>query len=222
MEILENSHKTKFQIERIAFFSDAIFAIAITLMVIDVKPPRLKPDASFTDGFVALLNMTPDFIGVILSFILISVGWWRHHQFMQHLINYTSKLIWLNLFFLFSVMFIPFSTEFVFQNPGAGGGITLILYNLNYTWVAISYFMLFKYVINKKHRLIDEGLYPNRRSLNTELLYYPIFVYVTVSVLALLVPFASVGYILFAFQGLVLRAIKSFFKAPAISEAGVE
>ena len=90
------AHRLKFQIERIAFFSDAIFAIAVTLMVIDVKPPDLKAGTSFGQATMELLNLAPEMISVFLSFFLISLFWWQHHRLFEHLNKYTNKLIWLN------------------------------------------------------------------------------------------------------------------------------
>lgn len=62
----------KFQLERIALFSDAVFAIAITLMMIEVKPPHLEHGIAFGPAVGVLLNMMPIFVGTILSFYIMA------------------------------------------------------------------------------------------------------------------------------------------------------
>jgi uncharacterized membrane protein len=65
----------KFQVERIALFSDAVFAIAITLMMIEVHPPHITHDMTFGQVLGALAGMSGTFIATLLSFILIGLNW---------------------------------------------------------------------------------------------------------------------------------------------------
>ncbi|MFA7380449.1 MAG: TMEM175 family protein [Bacteroidia bacterium] len=74
-----NEEKQKFQVDRIAFFSDAVFAIAITLMIIEVKPPHLEAEANNAAAIEGLLHVLPMFIGVVISFVFIGIFWFRHH-----------------------------------------------------------------------------------------------------------------------------------------------
>ncbi|MFA6517783.1 MAG: TMEM175 family protein, partial [Bacteroidia bacterium] len=85
----------KFQLERIALFSDAVFAIAITLMMIEVKPPHLEHGTSFGMALIKLLQLIPTFIGTILSFFMIGIFWKRHHQLMKYMAAYNEKVIML-------------------------------------------------------------------------------------------------------------------------------
>src|SRR5688572_14837520 len=100
----------KFQLERISLFSDAVFAIVITLMMIEIKAPHLAHGISFGDAFIELLKLFPIIIGTVLSFFLIGMFWTKHHKLMKYVTGYTPKLIWLNIGFLLRVAFIPFST----------------------------------------------------------------------------------------------------------------
>jgi uncharacterized membrane protein len=77
----------KFQLERILLFSDAVFAIAITLMIIEIKPPHLEHGSTFLQGLNAFLIMSPIIIGTVLSFYLIGLFWYRHHDLMKHLVQ---------------------------------------------------------------------------------------------------------------------------------------
>lgn len=82
----------KFQLERILLFSDAVFAIAITLMIIEIKPPHLEHGSSFSDGLNAFLRLSPTIIGTMLSFYLVGLFWYRHHDLMKHMVNCDGKL----------------------------------------------------------------------------------------------------------------------------------
>lgn len=97
--------------ERIQFFSDAVFAIAITLLVIEIKVPAI-PHESFSDGAVrhALVEMLPKFAGFFFSFFIIGLMWIEHHRIFQYIGHYDLGLIFRNLLFLLFVAFIPFPT----------------------------------------------------------------------------------------------------------------
>src|ERR1041384_3769292 len=113
-----SENKTAFQIERIAFFSDAVFAIAITLLIIEVHPKVFGPDVTNVEALGQFLELIPHFVGVIVSFLLIAMHWRRHHQLFGELINFDSRLITLNMFILLSIIFLPFSTGFIAMNYG--------------------------------------------------------------------------------------------------------
>ena len=95
--------KLKFQLDRMILFSDAVFAIAITLMVIDLKVPEISENVTDINLVKTLLSLTPKFIGFLLSFFLIGLYWTIHHRLFGYVINYTSRLLWLNLFFLLGI-----------------------------------------------------------------------------------------------------------------------
>ncbi len=97
--------------ERIQFFSDAVFAIAITLLIIEVKVPHI-PHEAFSEAALghALVEMLPKFAGFFFSFFVIGLMWIEHHRIFQYIGNYDLGLIGRNLLFLLFVAFIPFPT----------------------------------------------------------------------------------------------------------------
>ena len=113
MNQFQNELKKEFQLERMILFSDAVFAIAITLLVIELKVPEINR-AELTEGKLlnALAHLIPKFIGFIISFMFIGIYWVVHHRLFGFVINYTPKLLRLNLLFLFAVALMPFSTAF--------------------------------------------------------------------------------------------------------------
>lgn len=192
----------KFQLERIALFSDAVFAIAITLMMIEIKPPHLPHDATFREALYEFLRLIPTFTGTILSFFLIGIFWKRHHELMKYMAAYDNRVIMLNLGMLLSIAFIPFSTAFVFENLEAHSPLPLLVYNINYTVATLLNYRLFMYILNPIHGLRSDAFDKDLHVLRRELLF-PIFVYILVSGLAFIKPsVAAAGYAAFGLQGL--------------------
>src|SRR6476660_7011566 len=89
-------HIKSVELERIIFFSDAVFAIAITLLVLELRmPERLAGDADHQLA-VGLLNLIPKFMSYAISFWLIGLYWWVHHRLFRHIRRWDDGLIWLN------------------------------------------------------------------------------------------------------------------------------
>ena len=110
--------KAGFQLERMILFSDAVFAIAITLLVIEIKIPDIHDNVSDKILLHSLGHLVPKFIGFFISFMLIGVYWSIHHRMFGFVTSYTRKLLLLNLVFLFFVALMPFSTGFYSEYAG--------------------------------------------------------------------------------------------------------
>src|SRR6266498_3111523 len=110
---LHSELKKEFQLERMILFSDAVFAIAITLLVIEIKVPTIDRHIA-TDALLlkALDELIPKFVGFFISFFIIGLYWTIHHRMFGYVVNYTRRLLWLNLVFLLAVVMMPFSTAF--------------------------------------------------------------------------------------------------------------
>ena len=100
------------QLERLTFFSDAVFAIAMTLLVVEVKLPHV---ASATDEALgqALLDLIPDYVAFLVSFLVLARFWAGHHTLMGQLRAANGRLLWANLLLLVGVAFMPFPTAVV-------------------------------------------------------------------------------------------------------------
>src|SRR6476620_7839398 len=96
-----NELKKEFQLERMILFSDAVFAIAITLLAIEIKVPEVAKNI-VTDQLLTekLDELLPKFIGFLVSFFVIAIYWVVHHRMFGFVVNYNRKLLWLNLIFL--------------------------------------------------------------------------------------------------------------------------
>lgn len=157
---LHNELRKEFQLERLILFSDAVFAIAITLLVIEIKIPVLKEgEGNDHTLLVALAHLTPKFIGFLVSFLLIGQYWIVHHRLFGYVINFTGRLIWLNMLFLLGVALMPFSTGFYSEYVMRGMITPVIFYTANIAFLGIINFFMWRYVSNPKNK-ISENLSP--------------------------------------------------------------
>lgn len=93
--------------DRIEFFSDAVFAIAMTLLVIDLR----VPEGENLDAASVLAGQWTGFFGYLLSFAIIALNWMSHHRKFRVIHRFNTNLIRLNFVLLFLVTFVPFPTS---------------------------------------------------------------------------------------------------------------
>lgn len=148
-------HKKEFQLERLILFSDAVFAIAITLLVIDLKIPELHEPFTEFKLVNAFLRLLPQIIGFLLSFFLIGLYWTIHHRLFGFVIAYTQRLLWLNLLFLLGIVLLPFTTAFYSEYIFSFLKTPIIAYSLNFCYIGFMSFALWRYVSHPKNNLSD-------------------------------------------------------------------
>ncbi|MEO7916524.1 MAG: TMEM175 family protein [Dokdonella sp.] len=102
---------TSHALERLVFFSDAVFAIVITLLVLEIRTPELGSAASERQWLTAILELLPHFGAFMLSFLVIGALWMSHHRLFMMVRQYDERLLWPNLLLLLSVAFLPFTTS---------------------------------------------------------------------------------------------------------------
>ena len=100
------------ELDRLIFFSDAIFAIVMTLLILEIRAPDNVPsDVAATEVPNLVWALWPKFFSYVLSFLVIGTYWIAHHQTFRYVRSYNRTLMWLNLVFLLSISFIPFPTD---------------------------------------------------------------------------------------------------------------
>lgn len=150
--------KREFQLERMILFSDAVFAIAITLLVIEMKIPEIPAEVLTEKTLLqSLAHLIPKFIGFLVSFMIIGLYWTVHHRLFGYVTNYNNRLLWLNLFFLMGVALMPFSTGFYSEYVFMFYKSPVIIYVTNICFLGIMNFFLWRYVSDLKRKL-TEGL----------------------------------------------------------------
>lgn len=98
---------------RLETFCDGVFAIAITLLILDIKVPPLATVHSVSDVWRAIAYLWPSFFALILSFTIIFISWTGHHNLLRVIDKSSSYFIFANGFFMFTIIFIPFPTAFM-------------------------------------------------------------------------------------------------------------
>ncbi|MDD4886818.1 MAG: TMEM175 family protein [Thiomonas sp.] len=117
---------------RVEAFSDGVFAIIITIMVLELKVPH-------GEHFDALLPLWPVFLSYVLSFVYVGIYWNNHHHMFQASGKVTGAVLWANLHLLFWLSLFPFVTGWLGENhfaalPAAVYGVVLLMAALAY-WV---------------------------------------------------------------------------------------
>lgn len=119
---------------RLEAFSDGVLAVAITLMVLDLKTPAQAR------GLADLAGLAPAFLSYVLSFIYIGIYWNNHHHLLQATKTVTGGILWANLYLIFWLTLFPFTSAWVSQHfdaaaPSAVYGVVLLM-------AAIAYYIL--------------------------------------------------------------------------------
>ena len=107
------SLSTKRAFDRFVNFSDAVFAIAITLLALDVRLPARDALALAPPLGPQLISLLPNLFAFALSFVVIGGYWVAHHGLFKSVERSDSKLIWINLLVLFFIVLLPFPTQVV-------------------------------------------------------------------------------------------------------------
>lgn len=118
---------------RLEAFSDGVIAIIITIMVLEFKVPH-EPTME------ALLKLAPVFISYVISFLYVGIYWNNHHHLFQSVNRVNGRVLWANLFLLFWLSLIPFTTGWMGENHFAS--ITVTLYGFVLLGCAFGYYVL--------------------------------------------------------------------------------
>jgi uncharacterized membrane protein len=158
--VAQKGHATDHPLERLVFFSDAVFAIAITLLVIEIEVPKLGA-ASLERYGHALTELLPSFFGFVLSFLVIGRFWIGHHNAFSMIDHYDGRLAWPNLFLLMAIAFMPFATAFMAANLGQL--VPTMLYNV--TLLVTGLLSLWVVTIATSTHLVRSGVDPLKRRM---------------------------------------------------------
>jgi uncharacterized membrane protein len=143
--------KTPMQSEtaRIEAFSDGVYAIAITLLILEIKvPPATQP---LTRG---LLAQWPSYFAFLVSFWFIGVMWVNHHRLFTHICKADNGLLFANLLLLLGVTVVPWPTSLLAAHLGKPDQLAAaVVFNGTYFFLAIFFNVLWRYAMHK--RLLD-------------------------------------------------------------------
>jgi uncharacterized membrane protein len=127
--------------ERLVFFSDGVFAIVITILVLELRPPH---EASLA----ALLDLWPSFVAYAVSYAFLAIVWVNHHHVLGYPEDASRSLIWANFAHLFSVSLVPFTTAWIADSELAS--LPVALYAIVFALINISYLLLCREAIDRQ------------------------------------------------------------------------
>lgn len=121
--------------ERLSAFSDGVFAVLITVLVLDLRPPEHPT-------FDALLSLWPTWLSYAVSYLFIAIVWTNHHYLMRHATEATPRLLWFNFAHLFSISLLPLSTAWMAVSKLAPQPVAFyaaVFFLVNVTYVSLIY-----------------------------------------------------------------------------------
>jgi uncharacterized membrane protein len=119
--------------ERLTTFSDGVFAVLITVLVLELRPPELPT-------FKALLSLWPTWLSYAVSYLFIAIVWANHHHLMHYATEATPRLMWFNFAHLFSVSLLPLSTAWMAVSelaPQPVAFYAVVFFLVNATYIAL-------------------------------------------------------------------------------------
>ena len=170
--------------ERILAFSDGVFAVVITLLVLEIKVPDIPADQVAGELPRALANLLPSVLSHIVSFALFGIYWVGHHTLFTFIKRYDRNLLWLNILFLLFMASMPFPTALLIRYNDQW--ISMVVYCSILILTGLSAVAMWSYA-SRDHRLLDENLKPDVIALT----YRRILVAPAIYLIALAVSVAS-------------------------------
>ena len=142
---------------RVEAFSDGVFAVAITLLVLTIYVPKPDPRHSLVHQ---LLQHWPDFAAWLISFMVVGIIWVNHHGFFDKLRRVDRVMLFLNLLLLLFVVFIPYPTEIVSNYLKVGGWdakVAVALYSAVMLGMSLAFSAMYRWA-GRHDELLDESV----------------------------------------------------------------
>ncbi len=179
---------------RIEAFSDGVFAIAITLLIIEIRPPHVEGGHSLVEE---LVELWPSYLGYAVSFLVIGTVWANHHNRFRLISRSDHQFLFLNVLFLMCVAFIPFPTALLAEYlPTAADYRTtaVAVYTGTLAVTAIFFTLLWLYAAGG-YRLVDRRADPSLLRAMTRRFVLGMFLYLVAFALAFVSVAASLTLI---------------------------
>jgi uncharacterized membrane protein len=155
----QHHHKAKSTLgkSRVEAFSDGVFAVAITLLVLNLQSSTFLKSVTDANLWQDFLELLPKFLVYALSFVIIGIYWVAHHNTFHYIRHSDRYLLWLNILLLLWIVFIPFPTALLGQYPELQ--FSIIIYGSTLVITGIALQLLWWYATSG-HRLVDKDIDP--------------------------------------------------------------
>lgn len=177
---------------RVEALADGVFAIAMTLLVLEVHVPEIAAPITGAGMIDALASLLPSVAGYAVSFVILGMIWIGHHNQFHFIRRVDRALLWINIFYLLCVAFVPFATAFLTRYPLQPAG--LLVYGGTLLLGGLSHLLAWNYAVS--HGLVTEEVTPEVAELFRERVSMGIVVYLAATLVGAFLP--RVGLVLFA------------------------
>ncbi|MEW6126950.1 MAG: TMEM175 family protein [Acidobacteriota bacterium] len=190
-----SEYNSELTTQRVEAFSDGVFAIAITLLILEIKIPHLGGTSDGKTLAQALMGLWTSYFAYVVSFITIGIYWANHHYLFKFFKKTDHLFNLLNVFFLMCISFLPFPTAVLaeYMNNPQERHSAVTLYAIGLLLPAFSWF-LFWFYGSRNYRLLDHKLAPRFVKLLTGQYLLSILLYLIAVVISLW--FTTTGLIL--------------------------
>jgi uncharacterized membrane protein len=143
---------------RIEALADGVFAVAMTLLVLDIKVPELQGPLAATELPAKLLALWPKFLTYLISFVILGVYWVGHHVQLSFIRRADRPLLWITILFFLWVALVPFSTALLSEYPRAQ--IAIAIYGANLIAIGLTLALHWWYA-TAENRHVDPDTHPS-------------------------------------------------------------
>ena len=188
---------------RVEAFSDGVFAIAITLLILEIGVPHVEANQSLTHE---LLRLWPSYLSYVISFLVIGIMWSNHHSIFREIQRTDQTLLALNLLLLLLIAFVPFPTALLAEYLHRGEHLTeaAVVFGATFTAIALAFNALWWYA-STKHGIMHADVTPAAIRSRTRRYWAGPIVYGATIPLAFLNPWISIA---------IFAALALFFLIP--------
>jgi|SRR5215211_79452 len=143
-------------------FSDAVIAVAITLLALDLHVPDPAGPGSLAHR---LGEQWPNYTAYVVSFLTIGIIWINHHAMLRRLVNVDHTILMLNLVLLLTIGVLPFSTALMaeYLEAAHGQNLAAVIYGGSFLLMSLAFFAMQRHLLVSKRHLLEERLTPDLR-----------------------------------------------------------
>lgn len=181
---MKNTEHKDISLDRIIFFSDAVFAIAITLLALEIRLP--EHTGSLREAFPEML---PKVFAYVFGYLQIAIFWSAHHTLFKKLADYDNAIIWLNLIFLMVIAFLPVPIAAMIETGITGDSIAFMYSCL--VLLGIVEWLIWRYMSNPVRKLLPASLSKDQRAIEGKKIFYLIMLFLVGIPLGYIAPHAA-------------------------------
>ena len=172
---------------RVLALSDGVFAIIITLLVLEIHVPELTGGQSLRE---ALREVRPSFTAFLISFFVTAIAWAGHRDLFAHIRRTDRTLVWLNILYLLPLSLLPFGAALISRYDRES--VALSLFGIQLLLIAVTRLIVWLYATNRPH-LLYEPISPRTKRVGVLIVAVPAALYLLAIVIADSAPGASMA-----------------------------